>query len=221
MPMESTTRTEAFDDATETLPELSGEHASGAPVSASLVASAGDKCSECGAKLAADQRYCVECGTRRGEARIPFMDGLLRPAPEAAAAPPRRPRRVRMTANGTLIAGVGTLLLAMGIGVLIGRSGHDSSTKAAGAQVITVQGGGGTGAAAAGAAAGAGATKAASSAKKAKKTTTTAAKKKAAALNQSVQKPGQTTPPPAVKVGSPGHGKGYKNGKFTGDFFGP
>ena len=28
------------------------------------------------------------------------------------------------------------------------------------------------------------------------------------------------TPPPVVKLGSKGHGPGYKDGKFTGDFFG-
>ena len=220
--MESTTRTEAFE---ETFPELSEEpaNASAATVSSSLVAAAGDSCADCNAKLAADQRYCVECGTRRGEHRIPFMDAMLRPAPQAEPAPPTKRGRVRMTANGTLIAGVGTLLLAMGIGVLIGRSGHDAGWSRNAQQVITVQGGGaGSTAAAAGAGAAAGATKAAYSkgTPKSKAQAKAQAKSKAADLNRSVQKPGEKTPPAAVKIGSPGHGPGYKNGKFTGDFFG-
>jgi hypothetical protein len=221
--MESTTRTETLE---ETFPEFSEptESASAATVSSSLVAAAGDSCAECGAKLAPDQRYCVECGKRRGDHRIPFMDAMLRPAPQAEAAPPKKRGRVRMTANGTFIAGVGTLLLALGIGVLIGRGAHDTGSKNA-QQVITVQGGGGTGSTAAAAAGGAaaGASKAASKSKGATKSKAQAkaqAKKKAADLNRSVQKPGEKTPPPAVKIGSPGHGPGYKNGKFTGDFFG-
>ena len=229
--MESTTRSEAYEEAIETLPELSAEPVSGsarkaaqASVSSALVSSAGDECAECGANLAADQRYCVECGNRRGEARIPFMDGMLRPAPEAAA-PPRRSRRVRMTANGTLIAGVGTLLLAMGIGVLIGRAGHDSgASKSAGAQVITVQGGGGTASTAnagAGGVTGSAVGSGSGGSKKAAKNDSGSSKSKQTELNRSVQKKGESTPPSAVKIGSPGHGKGYKNGKFTGDFFGP
>jgi hypothetical protein len=45
----------------------------------------------------------------------------------------------------TLIAGIGVLLLAMGVGVLIGRSGSSSAGSTPAPQVITV--GGGTGAA--------------------------------------------------------------------------
>ena len=35
-----------------------------------------------------------------------------------------------------------------------------------------------------------------------------------------LQAPGSSTPPPVVTEGSPGHGKGYTNGHFTGNFFG-
>jgi hypothetical protein len=34
--------------------------------------SAGERCSSCGAALAADQEYCVECGTRRSSTRRPL-----------------------------------------------------------------------------------------------------------------------------------------------------
>ena len=37
----------------------------------------GEPCANCGSPLAADQRYCLECGTRRGGPRIPFEQQLL------------------------------------------------------------------------------------------------------------------------------------------------
>ena len=40
--------------------------------SASMTSGARDeRCAECGAPMASDQRYCVECGERRGEQRFP------------------------------------------------------------------------------------------------------------------------------------------------------
>ena len=48
-----------------------------------------------------------------------------------------------MNANAALIAGVATLVLAIGVGFLIGRSGHENSPQAAAApQIIKVGGGG-------------------------------------------------------------------------------
>jgi phosphatidylinositol-3-phosphatase len=41
-------------------------------------------CQACGAPLAADQRWCLECGARRAEARIPFLEIL---APASVAGP--------------------------------------------------------------------------------------------------------------------------------------
>src|SRR6059058_2538205 len=108
-------------------------------VQPALATVAGDQCTSCGAPLAPDQRYCVQCGQRRGQSRLPVAE----PVPAAVA--PRGPRGPRFGTNTALIAGVGTLLLAMGVGVLIGRSGQKSpSAAAAPAQVITVGGAGGT-----------------------------------------------------------------------------
>ena len=36
----------------------------------------GERCTGCGVPLAEDQRYCLNCGGRRGNARVPFMDVL-------------------------------------------------------------------------------------------------------------------------------------------------
>jgi hypothetical protein len=173
-----------------------------------------DRCPACDSTLALDQRYCVECGERCGAARPPFTGAMaqgFQPAPSSQS----RPGRTRSSVNSTLIAGIGTLLLAMGVGVLIGRSGSGSAIKSASpaVQVVTIPSG--AGAAAAGpepqtpastagtpaskgaAASGAGATKPAS-----------AAAKKAA------------PPEKTVKVGTAGKGPGYQNGHFTGNFFG-
>jgi hypothetical protein len=103
-----------------------------------ILGQAGEPCRECGAPLAEDQRYCLACGARRGAPRVE----LGRAAPPPAPAPPE-PRRPRRAGGATAIAGVATLLLAMGVGVLIGRAGRADTTRAsAPAQVISVSGGG-------------------------------------------------------------------------------
>jgi hypothetical protein len=181
----------------------------------SIFTSTRDQCSACGAAMASDQRYCVECGQRRGAARVPVTDGLAQRAREAPAA--RRPqRRLRIPIDSTLIAGIGTLLLAVGIGVLIGRSGNSTAAKSPRVQVVTVAGGGGaassgaaTGTTATPPAAGSGASSTKSGATHSAASATATSKKAAAA------------PPKTVTIGSPGHGPGYQNGHFTGNFFGP
>ena len=60
----------------------------------------------------------------------------------ARGARARRERRARAIRQRTLIAGIGTLLLAMGVGVLIGRSGDNVGRPRHAAQVVTVGGGG-------------------------------------------------------------------------------
>jgi len=109
------------------------------------------QCPSCAAPLARDQRYCLECGERL----VPMSSVLageppLRDAPPAAppATPPVPPAASPGNPFGaggapnrnttlTVIAGVGVLLLAMGVGVLIGRAGA-SKQSAAPAQVISV-----------------------------------------------------------------------------------
>jgi hypothetical protein len=116
-----------------------------------------ESCPNCGARMATDQRYCLSCGHRRGDPRLPFMDAVVfmesMNAPSGgggAATPPPPPERSgdgnRWNANAALIAGVATLVLAIGVGFLIGRSGHDNSTQAAAPiRVINAGPSGGTG----------------------------------------------------------------------------
>jgi hypothetical protein len=103
-------------------------------------------CAGCGAPLADDQRYCLECGQRRA----PVSSSLLGGSPPAGlyqagrvdAIPPEPPPPTHGGGRNntlTVIAGVGVLLLAMGVGVLIGRSAGSRQTAAA-PQVISVAG---------------------------------------------------------------------------------
>ncbi len=170
-----------------------------------------ERCPTCGAALASDQRYCVECGQRSGPARVPLARELTQRAPDSPASSRLR-RRPDLAVNSSLIAIIGVLLLAMGVGVLIGRSGNGSSAKSPPAQVVTVGGG-------AGATAGATATQPASapttSVTKSGASRTAAKSKSAASSRRSA-----AAPPKIVKVGSAGHGPGYQHGHFTGNFFG-
>jgi zinc-ribbon domain len=118
-----------------------------------------ESCPNCGAQMAADQRYCLNCGHRRGEPRLPFMDAVVFmesiSAPGGGGGgtlPPPPPTQSggsnRWNANAALIAGVATLVLAIGVGFLIGHENQSSPQAAAAPQVIRVEGGGGGGEAA-------------------------------------------------------------------------
>ncbi len=103
----------------------------------------GEACATCGSVLARDQRYCLQCGARRA--------GL-----GAMLAEPGEPRRAAAVAEHTveqtrvapgdgswrldagLLAGAGCLLLALFVGVLIGRGGGDDGKRAAAPQVVTL-----------------------------------------------------------------------------------
>ncbi|MBV9603812.1 MAG: hypothetical protein JO027_01825 [Solirubrobacterales bacterium] len=193
-------------------------------------AGSGDRCSACGTPLAHDQRYCVECGERRGQPRFP----VAQPATEVTYT--RRTRRVappgpsRVSSGTTLVAGVGVLLLAIGLGVLIGSvaNKNNTTTRADAPQVITVQGGG----------------SAAASAPTTTPTTVHVTKKTQAKLNAAakatappsaaVQKKATQAAgkvlgnsanlaPPTVTTGGKcsGNQAGCSGGTFNGNFFGP
>lgn len=112
-------------------------------------------CPSCGAALADDQRYCLNCGQRQGEPRVDFQrhldakltatkeslpgeNGRGEPAalaPMAGGSPPdKRQRDYAPLAAAGGIAVLGIMLL---IGVLIGRGTGDSNESAP-PQVITV-----------------------------------------------------------------------------------
>jgi hypothetical protein len=214
--MESSTRTGQLEPAGGQ-PEPASFHPTSERVSAdvatpevqpSMIASIRQQCSACGATMASDQRYCVECGQRRGAPRVPLRDGVAPRSKESPSAR-RSPRRVPVPINSTVIAGIGTLLLAMGVGVLIGRSGN-TNAKTPAPQVVTVAGSGTTAP-----------TATASAAPPAPTAEAAKATKAAAAAGAKSAAKTHAAPPKAVKVGSTGTGPGYQHGHFTGNFFGP
>lgn len=112
-----------------------------------------ETCPTCNARMAADQRYCLNCGHRRGDPRLPFMDAVvfmesMNSSPGGAGTPPPPPAQQsggsnnKWNANAALIAGVATLVLAIGVGFLIGRTGHNDNSSAGAGKVQVVQVGG-------------------------------------------------------------------------------
>jgi hypothetical protein len=198
-----------------------------------LTATGGDRCATCQAPLASDQRYCVNCGERRGKTRFSFatLAAQSAPAPAPVAAKPRRPR---VSASTSLIAGVATLLLAMGVGFLIGQNGANNTQPARAAavapEVIKIDAGGGGGGGGGGGTGGRSAKKQASkkiaglAAFKAPKVKVTP--KVAAAATQAANKvlgsSANNLAPATVQPGqSCSHGAGCQNGTFSGNYFEP
>lgn len=190
----------------------------------------GERCITCEAPLASDQRYCLNCGERRGRSRFSQLHGPAADATPSPPSPPVRPRR-RLSSGATLVAGIATLLLAMGVGVEIGRLNNGGQQRASspGVQVVTVGGSGGGGATGTAANPSSSSTTKGHAKVKAAKAqpkvvhitqkvqaqAATAAKKvlgsSAANLAPATVQPGQTCT----------HGAGCQGGKFTGNFFGP
>jgi len=121
----------------------------------------GEPCQECGAPLAVDQRYCLNCGRRRGEARVDYRHYMATAAGSAAAEgtvraqpAPADDRSIDPTMGGSIdrsvekardytplaaVGGIAVLGLMLLVGVLIGRGGGDTAQAPA---PIVVPGGG-------------------------------------------------------------------------------
>jgi hypothetical protein len=181
----------------------------------------GDRCSNCQQPLASDQRYCINCGARRGKSRFTFDSLAERSAPADAS---ERPHRPRISAATTLVAGVATLLLAMGVGVLIGHNSNGTPTRASAPAVITVGSGGASGVGSS--AGGTAALKKHGKVKKVKPvvvhlTQKTLQKANAAAAKVFGNNGANLVTNPTVQVGGAcSGGAGCQGGKFTGNFFG-
>ncbi len=108
-------------------------------------------CEQCGVPLADDQRYCLECGQRRGGPRVDYrhyMAGSAKPAepksePASVAAAGEEPQKPqRDFAPLAAVGGIAILGLMLLVGVLIGKGNSDTAAVPA-PQVVRVQGGGG------------------------------------------------------------------------------
>lgn len=213
---------------TESPPVISSESPSAVPSESPLAISSGrDNCGACGAPLAPDQRYCVECGQRRGSSRVPFMEKFVAPAQASAAAASKGAasgggrRLPRLSANAALIAGIGTLILAMGVGVLIGRTATSEKSSSPPVRVTL----GGTTGASTGTTTGAtepGTSTETSGTGTSGETGAKSPSSKASSKAAS-KTPAKSAKPKVkvVKIGSKGNGPGYnKKKEFTGNFFG-
>jgi hypothetical protein len=194
-----------------------------APTTELLTGAVGDRCPNCHSPMASDQRYCVNCGARRGKPRFTpeAVAAQTSPAPLAVSERPPPPHS-RFSAATTLVAGVATLLLAMGVGVLIGHN-TSTPTRAAAPQIITVAGGAANGNAAS---AGTPSTAARKRGAKLKVKTTvvhvSAKTAKAAAAAAAKVLGGSAPKNPTIQPGQSctAGTAGCQNGTFTGNFFG-
>jgi hypothetical protein len=106
-------------------------------------------CRSCRAPLAPDQRYCLSCGARVADPRLPFLD-VLAGAPAAGAGAPlqaapgasSRPGLARQLDRiGGPMGAAAVLLVALGVGFLLGSSGRGASTVIQRPPVVNVQSG--------------------------------------------------------------------------------
>ncbi len=114
----------------------------------------GEPCEECGSPLAADQRYCLECGHRRGEPRVDYRAEMAReaggpgpqgqpaspPATEPEQQPPAKGGRERDYAPLAAVGGIAVLGLMLLVGVLIGKGNSPTASAPATPQVVRVTG---------------------------------------------------------------------------------
>ncbi len=115
-----------------------------------VLGTAGEPCRDCGAPLAADQRYCLNCGKRRGEPRFDFQRHVpavgaaivngsapaqAQPAAVGAQPPPEETGPQRDYTPLAAVGGIAVLGVMLLIGVLIGK-GDSGGTAPAPAPVV-------------------------------------------------------------------------------------
>lgn len=92
----------------------------------------GETCEQCGSVLATDQRYCLNCGWRRGESRVDYEKRLSEAGtqPSNGAVTQAAPANQQWTPAFAIlaIALLGVMLL---LGVLIGKKGNNNTQTVA------------------------------------------------------------------------------------------
>jgi uncharacterized OB-fold protein len=109
-----------------------GEHQT-ETVGLPAVGQEGETCEQCGSVLATDQRYCLNCGRRRGESRVDYEQrlngGTYTPNGATATAAASGTQQQWTPAFAILaIALLGVFLL---LGVLIGKKGNNNTQTVA------------------------------------------------------------------------------------------
>lgn len=161
-----------------------------------LSTASSDHCIVCGAELAIDQHYCVECGTRRGKPRFALAQAIAVPSTQVVSS--RSGPLSNVSTTLMVILSVLALLVTLGIGVLIGNASASGPkvvvNGASGSSSSTgTSGGGSSGAGTSGSGSSSGGSSSSGSSSS-----------------------GTTTVGSACKAGS----AGCTNGKFSGNFFG-
>jgi hypothetical protein len=118
-------------------------------------------CANCGAELAADQRYCLECGRPASPVRLAFLDVLESERPRASApapldfgvagyAPVYAAPGVHnwLRRNTGVLALLGVLLLCVIAGLLVGHWASQGNGRQTGSSTIKIEGLGALGTAA-------------------------------------------------------------------------
>lgn len=98
-------------------------------------------CRSCGARLAGDQRYCLNCGRRQGEPRIDFQQYEAPPVQpqEPAPSPAAEEKPSRDYTPLAAVGGIAVLGVMLLIGVLIGKG--DNGGPATTPPPVVLQGG--------------------------------------------------------------------------------
>lgn len=106
-----------------------------------VLGEAGEPCTACGAPLAADQRYCLNCGQRRVGPRVDYRRYLASsgseekpPPPPEVPVPAAAPEPAKLERDYTPLAAVGGIAilgLMLLVGVLIGKGNGPTATAPA------------------------------------------------------------------------------------------
>src|SRR5262245_36079834 len=91
----------------------------------------GDTCEQCGWTLAADQRYCLNCGWRRGEARVDYERRLAGAQPVVHGAAPAAAAPVQQWTPAFAILAIALRGVMLLLGVLIGKKDNSGTTTVA------------------------------------------------------------------------------------------
>jgi len=86
-----------------------------------------EPCEECGAPLDPQQRYCVNCGARRGNGANPSSRYFAAMSKRAHRPPPRPAAKKGSGSRAAAVGFFALLPIAVAIGVVVGRSGNDGS----------------------------------------------------------------------------------------------
>lgn len=100
----------------------------------------GEACASCGSPLATDQRYCLNCGTRRAGPRLDYEERLVTNGGVAAGGAPATAAPAPVSREWTPVAIIGTIAvlgIMLLLGVLIGKDNTKTTQVTAGPATTT------------------------------------------------------------------------------------